>query len=368
MSAARRLVITGFSAIFTFACVIAVIALAALWTFNSPGPKAATGEATTVVLRPGAGLTEISTALERAHVIRSGPVFAAAAQITGAARHLKAGEYEFPSQMSMAKVLTKIRKGEILHHFVSVPEGMTSEMVVDILMGHEELSGSAPVPPEGAILPDTYDVRRGEDRAVVLDRMMAARDKLLDKLWAQRQPGLPLKTPEEAVILASIVEKETGKPAERPKIARVFVNRLEKGMRLETDPTIIYGLTRGRPLGRGIRLSEKNTPTPYNTYFINGLPPTPIANAGREALAAVMNPPQGDWLYFVADGAGGSLFSTTLDEQSANVAKLRQLEHQRAGQPDAAPMVEDAPPPAEEPAPPAKAEAKPAAKSKHKGR
>lgn len=156
--------------------------------------------------------------------------------------------------------------------------------------------------------------------------MMDARDTLLARLWAQRQPGLPFDTPEQAVILASIVEKETALPEERPKIARVFVNRLAKGMRLETDPTIIYGLTRGRPLGRGIRKSERDMVTPYNTYHIDGLPPTPIANPGRESLAAVLNPPPGDWLFFVANGTGGHSFTTSFDEHLRNVAKLRQLE------------------------------------------
>jgi UPF0755 protein len=329
----RRFVISFFSASMTLLAVLVVAGLVALFIYHGPGPAADNGAATTtVILRPGAGLSEISTALERAHVVRSGAVFAASAELTRAAHSLKAGEYEFPSRASMARVLDKIHKGLVVRHFVTIPEGVTAEMAVDILMAHPELSGAAPVPPEGSILPETYDVRRGEDRGVVLNQMMSARDKLLDALWAQRTPGLPLKSPAEAVILASIVEKETAKANERPMIARVFVNRLNKGMPLQTDPTVIYGISRGRPLGRGLTSKELVTPTPYNTYVIPGLPPTPIANPSREALAAVMSPPDGDWLYFVADGTGGHAFASTLEAHNANVARWLKLERARAGQ------------------------------------
>jgi UPF0755 protein len=326
LSFLRRLAITAVSALVTLAVIAALVAGWAVWSFQGAGPKARNGDVTVVILRDGAGLNEIAGVLERDGVVRSGPFFAAAAQITGAARSMKAGEYEFPSHASMAFVLEKIRKGQVVRHSVTIPEGVTADMVREILMAQPVLEGSIAAPPEGSVLPDTYDVRRGEDRAVVLQRMMDARDKLLSRLWEQRQPGLPFDTPEEAVILASIVEKETSVPEERPKTARVFVNRLAKGMRLETDPTIIYGLTRGRPLGRGIRKSERDTPTPYNTYHINGLPPTPIANPGRESLAAVLDPPPGDWLFFVANGTGGHTFTNSFDEHLKEVAKLRQLE------------------------------------------
>jgi UPF0755 protein len=179
-------------------------------------------------------------------------------------------------------------------------------------------------------------VERGETRAAVVARMMAAHDKLLGALWAQRQPGLPFKTPREAVTLASIVEKETALASERPRIAAVFLNRLRIGMRLQSDPTIIYDISQGRPLGRGIRQSELMAATPHNTYAIAGLPPTPIANPGRASLEAVLNPPKTDELYFVADGTGGHVFAATLEQHNANVAKWRALERQRAGQ--AAPM------------------------------
>ena len=330
LSAARRLLVMILSALATFAVVVMLAVLWALWSYNGPGPEAKAGQMTSVILRRGAGLPEIASTLERAGVVRSGSVFVAAAQITGAARGLKAGEYEFPSRASAAEVLAKIRAGQVVRHQVTIAEGVTSDMAVEILAANPVLSGDAPTPPEGAILPETYDVQRGEDRAAVVRRMMDARDKLLATLWENRQPGLPFTSPEEAVILASIVEKETGLASERPRIAAVFHNRLARGMRLESDPTIIYGLTRGRPLGRGIRLSELNGVTPYNTYRIDGLPPTPIANPGRAALAAVLDPPKSDEIFFVADGTGGHVFASTFEQHKANVAKWRAVERNRA--------------------------------------
>jgi UPF0755 protein len=345
LSFLRRLAITAVSALVTLVVIAALVAGWAVWSFQGAGPKARNGDVTVVVLRDGAGLNEIAGVLERDGVVRSGPFFAAAAQITGAARSMKAGEYEFPSHASMAFVLGKIRKGQVVRHSVTIPEGVTSDMVAEILMAQPVLEGVIAAPPEGAVLPDTYDVRRGEDRAAVLQRMMDARDKLLNRLWEQRQAGLPFKTPDEAVTLASIVEKETALAVERPKIARVFVNRLETGMRLQSDPTIIYGITRGRPLGRGLRRSEVDAPTPYNTYAISGLPPTPIANPGREALAAVLAPPAGDWLYFVADGSGGHAFTASYEEHLKRVAKLRELEKAVPGSTAPPPLVPETPAP-----------------------
>ena len=330
LTAARRLIVTISSAGATFLVIALLAVVWALWSYNGPGPAAKTGEATTVILRRGAGLPEIASSLERAGVVRSASVFVAAAQITRAARGLKAGEYEIPSRASASAVLAKIRSGQVVRHQVTIPEGITSDMAVEILAANPVLAGEAPTPPEGAILPETYDVQRGEDRAAVLRRMMDARDKLLGQLWAKRQDGLPFTSPEQAVTLASIVEKETGLASERPRIAAVFLNRLAQGMRLESDPTIIYGLTRGRPLGRGIRLSELNGETPYNTYRIDGMPPTPIANPGRAALAAVLDPPKSDDLFFVADGTGGHVFASTFEQHKANVAKWRAVERNRS--------------------------------------
>ena len=313
--------------------VALVVVLGATWLYQGPGPAARSGEVTNVVLRRGASLPEIAGALEQAGVIRSSSIFLTAAQTTGAARKLKAGEYEFASHASLRQVLNKIRDGKIVRHHVTIAEGLTSDMVVDILMRAPELTGTVPTPPEGSVLPETYQVQRGEDRAAVLQRMMDDRDALLDKLWAERQAGLPFATKEQAVTMASIVEKETGLARERPHVAAVFINRLRQGIRLGSDPTIIYGLTRGRPLGRGILLSELQRQTPYNTYLIEGLPPTPIANPGKAALEAVLNPLNSNDLYFVADGTGGHVFASTYAEHERNVAKWRQVERSKAAAP-----------------------------------
>ncbi|WP_172271587.1 endolytic transglycosylase MltG [Caulobacter sp. RHG1] len=329
-SVGRRLIRAIFGAITTLVVIGMVAILGAAWVYNGPGPAAKAGDKTSVVLRRGASLPEIASSLEQGGVIRSSSIFMTAAKVTGAARTLKAGEYEFASRASMAQVLDAIRHGRIVRHWITIPEGRTSDMVMDILNASPFLTGSAPTPPEGAILPETYEVQRGEDRAAVLQRMMDDRDKLLNQLWANRQSGLPFQTKEEAVTLASIVEKETGLAEERPRVASVFVNRLRTGMRLGSDPTIIYGISRGRPLGRGIRMSELQRLTPYNTYLIDGLPPTPIANPGRQALAAVLDPPKTGDLYFVADGTGGHVFASTLEQHNANVVKWRQIERDRA--------------------------------------
>jgi UPF0755 protein len=320
------------SAAATLALVLALAIGWGLWTYYGPGPAAPEGKETIVVLRKGAGVREVASALDRAGAIRSSALFTAAAQLTGAARELKAGEYRIVSGASLRQVLEDIRNGRVVKRFVTIPEGVTSETVVAILGANPALAGVVAVPPEGSVLPETYQVERGEDRAVVLKRMMDAQEALLAQLWAKRQPGLPFSTPEEAVTLASIVEKETGVPAERPRVAAVFVNRLRRGMRLESDPTIIYGLTRGRPLGRGIRASELAGQTPYNTYLVAGLPPTPIANPGRESLAAVLDPPRTEELFFVADGSGGHVFATTFEEHEKNVARWRSVEKARAAQ------------------------------------
>lgn len=322
----RRLIIMLGSAAATLVCVAVAVALWAAWTYNGPGPAAEHGDATTVVLRRGASLPEIASSLERAGVVRSSPVFVAAAQVTRAARELKAGEYSFASRLSMARILDDIRHGRVVRHAVTIPEGFTSQMVADALTRDPDLTGVAPAPPEGAVLPDTYLFERGDDRSAVLKRMMDAHDQMLATLWSKRQAGLPFATPEQAVILASIVEKETGVASERPRVAAVFVNRLRAGMRLESDPTVIYGLTGGRPLGRGIRLSELTATTPFNTYVIDGLPPTPISNPGRASLAAVLDPPKTTELYFVADGDGGHVFATTFEEHRKNVDRWRALE------------------------------------------
>ncbi len=301
-----------------------------VWTYRGPGPRARSGPATTVFLEHGAGVAQIAHALKQAGVISSEKLFVLAAKLGGAARSLKAGEYAVPSGASMSTVLADVQAGKVVRHQVSVPEGWTSAMAADAVRREPVLTGEVETPPEGSILPDTYLFERGEARSAVIQRMRAAQDKTLAELWAARAPGLPFETPQEAVTLASIIEKETGLPAERPRIAAVFLNRLRAHMRLESDPTIIYGISQGRPLGRGITLSEITAITPYNTYKIDGLPPTPIANPGRASLAAVLNPPRSTELFFVANGQGGHVFASTFAEHERNVARWRGLERARA--------------------------------------
>jgi UPF0755 protein len=320
---------TALGALATLGGALFLAGLLALFLFFGPGPAARQGTSTTVVLRAGAGLPEIASDLRRAGVIGSDTVFILSAEITGAARKLKAGEYEFATHASLNSVLWAIAEGRVVRHFVTIPEGVTSEVVMETLMRADFLTGVAPAPPEGAVLPETYEARRGDDRAAVLQRMMDARDRLLAALWAHRRADLPYRTPEDAVILASIIEKETAKPDERPRVAAVFVNRLKAGMRLESDPTVIYGLTGGRPLGHGLRVSELASQTPYNTYQVAGLPPTPIANPGRASLAAALDPAPTADLYFVADGTGGHVFSATLAQHQQNVAHWRAIETAR---------------------------------------
>ena len=310
--------------------LIGALAVAAGWMFEGPGPKARHGAATEVILPQKAGVTRIAGALGRAGVIRSPAVFVIAAELTGAAQRLKAGDYVIRSGASMAQVLRIIRAGAIARHWITIPEGLTAVAAADILARSGDLAGSVDPAPEGSILPETYEVRRGETRAAVTRRMQAAQASLLADLWPRRAANLPFKTPDQAVTLASIVEKETAKADERPRIAAVFINRLEKGMRLETDPTVIYGLTGGSPLGHGLRVSELAKRTPYNTYQVAGLPPTPIGNPGKAALVATLNPAETPDLYFVADGRGGHVFAATFAEHQRNVAKWRAVEQARA--------------------------------------
>jgi UPF0755 protein len=295
-----------------------------------PGPGTSDQSPTTVILRRGDGVLAIGRDLARARVVRSALVFAVAAEVTGAAPRLKAGEYAFAPKITLIQVLHILRDGLVVRHFVTLPEGLTSRAAAEILEQSDVLTGPAPVAPEGALLPETYEVSRGESRAAVIARMERDRDALVAKLWTTRPPGLPYKRPEDAVILASVVEKETALPAERPLVAGVFVNRLEKGMRLESDPTVVYGLTGGASLGHGLTRSELAAPTPYNTYRVGGLPPTPIDNPGRASLVAALAPTLTDNLYFVANGAGGHAFSPTLAQHTQNVANWRRLEHSKA--------------------------------------
>lgn len=317
-----------------------LVALVSVWVvYFGPGPSARQGDKTVVTLASGSGVSAIGVQLKAAGVIRSVDLFRAAASLTGADRKLRAGEYEVPSGASLAAVLNLMVEGRVVRHFVTLPEGWSSLQAVDILNNQPVLTGTVDkTPEEGSLWPDTYEVVRGETRQSVIERMQRAASENLRQMWALRGPGTVARSPQEAVILASIVEKETGLAAERPRVAAVFSNRLRAGMRLESDPTIVYGVTKGRPLGRGIRRSELLQQTPWNTYQINGLPPTPIANPGKEALKAVLNPPADPALFFVADGSGGHAFAATYEQHQQNVVRWRAIERQKAGLPPEAPV------------------------------
>jgi len=299
--------------------------------FDSPGPAAANGAAETIVLvQPGEGLAAISQELAQADTIDNAILFQIGVRLRGKSAALKAGEYAIRSRASMTDIMAILASGKSIEHKITAAEGLTSEMIYDLVKNDPELTGDmGEQPAEGTLLPETYLFIRGTTRADIVERMREAQNKFLDAQWEARTSDLPIKSKSEAVILASIVEKETAIPEERRHIAAVFVNRLRLGMKLQSDPTIIYGLTRGYPLGRGIRESELVGATPYNTYVIAGLPPTPICNPGKDAIAAVLNPETSNDLYFVASGAGGHVFSSTIAEHEKNVANLRRFEHQQ---------------------------------------
>lgn len=282
-----------------------------------------------VVVERGAGPRAIASALHEAGAIRDVRLFRLVVRLTRADRSLRAGEFAIPPRASMLEAIDVLRFAPPVLHSLTVPEGLTSAQVVALLEAEPLLAGEvAEVPPEGSLLPETWSFARGERRADVLARMERAMEDTLARLWDARAPDLPLNSPYEALVLASIVEKETGVPEERPLVAAVFLNRLARGMRLQSDPTVIYGIAGGTPLGRPLRLSELDRETPWNTYRVAGLPPTPIACPGRDSLAAVLRPAATDHLYFVADGSGGHAFAATLEEHNRNVARWRRLERE----------------------------------------
>jgi len=276
---------------------------------------------TAFVVPSGSSLTSIARKLEDERLIASADSFLLRAKILGSADPIKAGEFLLPAGSSPASILDTLQHGEAIRRFVTIPEGLPAIMVWERLMAEPLLTGTVAVP-EGSVLPESYDFERGERRAAVLARMQAAMDKALRDLWAKRRAGgCPVSTPAEAITLASIVEKETGKASERRTVAGVYCNRLRIGMKLDADPTVIYPITRGKPLGRRIRRSELNSITGYNTYRERGLPKGPITNPGRASIAAVLDPAPTEALFFVADGTGGHVFARTLAEQEANRAK-----------------------------------------------
>ena len=322
----------GAGRLFSILALLLVAAvLAVVWfqrAASRPGPSTAP---VTVVVDHGAGLAAITDELTLRGVIDNGFVFALRARWRGAARELKAGEYAFAPGISVDGVLDEMVAGRTVVHSVTVPEGWTSAQVVALLDSETALDGDLTAPPaEGSLLPETYHFSRGDSREALVARMTRAMDRTLAELWATRAPDLPFDSPEQALVLASIVEKETGVPEERAHIAGVFINRLRRGMKLQSDPTVIYALTHGsEALGRALTRADLKVDDPYNTYVHRGLPPGPIANPGRDAIAAVLQPMTTDDLYFVADGSGGHAFSATLAEHNRNVARYRALEQQQ---------------------------------------
>ena len=281
------------------------------------------------LVRQGSTLRSVSTDLEKAGAITSADSFVMRARLFGGSAPIKAGEFLLPKGASPSRILGILQGDEVLRRFVMIPEGMPSVLVYEKLMAEPLLTGTITVPVEGSVLPESYDFERGESRASVLKRMQSGMSATVKDLWAKRAPGIAVKTPEEAVVLASIVEKETGKPEERRMVAGLYSNRVRQGMMLQADPTIIYPITKGKPLGRRIRQSEIQAVNDYNTYTMTGLPKGPITNPGRESIAAVLNPAKTSALYMVADGTGGHAFADTLDQHNANVQKWFALRRAR---------------------------------------
>jgi UPF0755 protein len=309
--------------------LVAILLLAGIALFIGARDYNALGRlpaAKLVVIPKGAGAREVGTVLAANGVIEHGTIFAIGSYLTGRARDFKAGEYEFAAAISPAGTADLIDSGKVYRHKLTIPEGLTSAQIVALIDAAPALEGTIAVePPEGTLLPDTYFYVLGNTRQELLTRMHRAMAKALTEAWAARAPGLPLASPAEALTLASIVEKETGKPAERPRVAGVLTERLKLGMKLQADPTVIYVLTKGGavPMPHPLGHDDLAVESPYNTYLDKGLPPTPIDNPGIASLRAALQPDDRGELYFVADGSGGHAFAKTLEEHNRNVTKLR---------------------------------------------
>lgn len=302
-------------------------------SYEEQGPLTAN---TNFIVRAGAGTNEIAANLERNNIITDSRVFRVLSRVYLDGQTLKAGEYEIKAGATMRDIVELLKSGKSILYSVSVPEGLTVKQIFKRLKDDPVLEGDLPgdLPVEGTLMPDTYKFSRGTKRTDILHQMQDAQKALIDQIWERRDDDLPIATREEFVTLASIVEKETGRADERSRVASVFLNRLDKGMRLQSDPTIIYGIFGGdgKPADRPIYQSDLEKQTPFNTYVIKGLPPTPIANPGRAALEAVANPSRTTDLYFVADGTGGHVFAETLDEHNQNVRRWRKLEAEKAAE------------------------------------
>jgi len=322
------------SGLFTFFFVLACLVIGVFYfvrvQLDQPGPL---DTSTVVVVPKGEGVTAIAERLERDGVIADRRIFMTSIlyfMYLKGYGSLKAGEYEVAKHATMRDVLDTLVEGKSIEHKITLPEGLTSQQIVERLREHPQLTGEiAEIPPEGTLLPDTYRFGSDDSRKNIIERMKSAQQKFLAKMWEERHPDIMINSPEEALVLASIVEKETGKADERPHVASVFHNRLKKKMRLQSDPTIIYGLFGGSGMrDHPITREELDRETPFNTYKIDGLPPTPIANPGRAAIEAVLKPAKSDYLYFCADGTGGHAFATTLAEHNKNVARWREIERE----------------------------------------
>jgi UPF0755 protein len=301
--------------------LIAVAALAFVWfAWGWYGSSAVEKDAAFTV-PDGATLTSVAGKLEKEGLIGSKSSFLLRAKILGSGDPVQRGEFAIPADSSAATILDTLQHGQVIRRFVTVPEGLPSISVYEKLIAEPLLTGPIPVPEEGSVLPDTYDFERGESRVKVLARMQAAMTKYLAEAWSKRKPGIAVTTPEQALTLASIVEKETGVASERRMVAGLYSNRVKSGMPLQADPTIIYPITKGKPLGRRIRQSEIAAVNGYNTYTMSGLPVGPITNPGRDSIAAVLNPASTNALYMVANGTGGHVFAATLAEHNANVQR-----------------------------------------------
>ena len=298
-----------------------------LWLKSAFDAPALTQVEKIIVIERGSSVASIARQLQSDGLIRYARVFRFGVRFLTDPKPLQAGEYRIPANASAAEIADILKSGIQVVHKMTIAEGLSSIEIVDLLRDEPLLSGEiASLPKEGTLLPETYHFHRGETRTEILHRMREAQQELLEELWDERADDLPFASPEDALILASIVEKETAVHSERSLVAGVFVNRLKKGMRLQSDPTVVYGITNGAgPLGRPLRRSELDAKTAYNTYQIDALPPTPIANPGRASIAAVLNPAPTEALYFVADGTGGHAFSKTLDEHNRNVRAWRKL-------------------------------------------
>ena len=319
-----------FTFFFILACLVVGVFYWVKVQFDKPGPLPTS---TVIAIPRGEGVNAIAERLERDGVIADRRVFMTSIiyfMYVKGQGSLKAGEYEFPKYASMRQVLDTLVEGKSIEHKITFAEGLTTEQIVDRLRANPDLHGDiAQVPAEGTLLPDTYKFGKNDTRQDIIERMQTAQAKFLAKVWQERDEDIVVTTPQQALILASIVEKETGRADERPRIAKVFQNRLKKNMRLQSDPTIIYGLVGGKAvLDHPIQQDEVDRDTPYNTYKINGLPPTPIACPGRASIEAVLKPAKTKDLYFVADGSGGHVFAASLEEHNRNVAKWRVVERE----------------------------------------